>query len=479
MEKINRPAPLGKLRLYVAAVFIAYLYHLVRYADQELWNSIYSVYYVLLIPALITLHFSLRGFRGLTEERLFVLYWAWVFVSRLLNGDFFLTNDADMVINLGLACVFLSVCLVLERPLRQRFLDWICTATAAYYTLLCIPAMYAVLYRKELFNPLTGSQLCGFEGTISRLTMFYKSSNEITLWFFISFFLLVYLFCRSKNIFCRIPIVLAAVLNYLALSMTFSRNGMLAFSFGVGLLAGAIAMRYMKRRELGRKILVSALLFCLFTAGAYFSFDVSAAVVRRASDAVLSVQSQTGTEDAEILSENETADTDSEQTETAAEKDSAAYIDDRSLLDDSERFMIYESIIPTMQQEPMRLLRGCLCKDVMSIANEVMPKTRPHYHNSYLQALNITGLPGLALLLAFSVLLVVKIIRLYFSSAPLELKSFLIILTGIFFYNLLETSLFVAADIRAFIFYILAGAILAGYREYVLASGRKEPPADH
>ncbi len=72
-----------------------------------------------------------------------------------------------------------------------------------------------------------------------------------------------------------------------------------------------------------------------------------------------------------------------------------------------------------------------------------------------------------------------KIIRLYFSSAPLELKSFLIILTGIFFYNLLETSLFVAADIRAFIFYILAEAILAGYREYVPASGMKEPTADH
>lgn len=166
---------------------------------------------------------------------------------------------------------------------------------------------------------------------------------------------------------------------------------------------------------------------------------------------------------AQGLAPEETAETSQEQTGTV--KNDMTYTDERSLLDDSERLMIYESIIPTMEQEPLRLLRGCLCEDVMEISNQVMPKTKPHFHNSYLQAFNITGLPGLGLLLAFSLLLVVKIVRLFFSSAPMEQKVLLMILTGIFSYNLLETSLFVAADTRAFIFYIVAGAVLACYQD--------------
>lgn len=160
---------------------------------------------------------------------------------------------------------------------------------------------------------------------------------------------------------------------------------------------------------------------------------------------------------AQGLAPEETAETSQEQTGTV--KNDMTYTDERSLLDDSERLMIYESIIPTMEQEPLRLLRGCLCEDVMEISNQVMPKTKPHFHNSYLQAFNITGLPGLGLLL------VVKIVRLFFSSAPMEQKVLLMILTGIFSYNLLETSLFVAADTRAFIFYIIAGAVLACYQD--------------
>ena len=114
-----------------------------------------------------------------------------------------------------------------------------------------------------------------------------------------------------------------------------------------------------------------------------------------------------------------------------------------------------------MRQEPLRLLRGCLCVDVMKIANPLLPTPVPHYHNTFLQVLCIAGLPGLLLTLLFCVLLAGKIIRLLFSAVPLEIKGLTILLIGLFIYNMLEVSLFVAADTRAFTAYIVAGAVIA------------------
>ena len=76
--------------------------------------------------------------------------------------------------------------------------------------------------------------------------------------------------------------------------------------------------------------------------------------------------------------------------------------------------------------------------------------------------------------LAFCLLLSVKIIKLYFSPAPLGMKVLSMILVGSLVYNLLEVSLFYSADIRAFMFYILAGAVLAAYRDYVVVTPCEE-----
>ena len=99
--------------------------------------------------------------------------------------------------------------------------------------------------------------------------------------------------------------------------------------------------------------------------------------------------------------------------------------------------------------------------DVMKIANTLLPTQVPHYHNTFLQVLCIAGLPGLLLTLLFCALLAVKIILLFFSNVPLEIKALTLLLIGLFIYNMLEVSLFVAADTRAFTAYIVAGAVIA------------------
>ena len=143
-----------------------------------------------------------------------------------------------MVLNIGLSCVMLAVCTLLKGRDRQRFLDWISLAVCGFYSLLSLCGLYAVLFRKELYNPLTGGSLCGFwyTGGLARLQLLGKHANEVAVWFFLSFFLLMYLFFRHKSLLWRIPIVAAALMNYLNLCMTFSRSNRVAFSVCISLL---------------------------------------------------------------------------------------------------------------------------------------------------------------------------------------------------------------------------------------------------
>lgn len=443
-----------------AAVMLVFLFHLLRYPFADIWGGIYTVYYPFLVPVLLAFTVYFRRGEWEREEKLFLLFWAWVFVSRLLNGDFYLTKDADMVLNTGMSYVFLVVCLMLKGKSRQRLLDGVSLAVIAFYSLLALACLCSVLLRKELYNPLTGTFLCGFYAGTFRLTAFGKNPNECTMWFFLAFYLIVYQVFRQKSWWLRVPLLLAAVLNYIILGMTFSRNGMLAFSVCFGLLIVILALQKLSLRKLGTKLLVTAALLAVFAPAAYLSFGATATAMNRISGALVQVAVQ----EAEAMP--------AESGLSPAEEQDNMYIDNRGL-EDSGRIAIFKSIIPTMQQEPLRLLRGCLCLDVMKISNTVLPKIKPHFHNTFLQLFCLTGLPGLVLILAFCGLLAVRILRLIFSDAPLEVKALTLILIGSFAYNLLEVSLFVAADTRAFTAYIVAGAVMAYDNEMRPRRGEK------
>ena len=459
------------------AIFVIFVYHLLRYVHPDIWGQIYCVYYMFLVPALVAVYFARKRPDRPVELTLFILYWIWIFISRLLNGDFFLTQDGDMVLNIGLSCVMLAVCTLLKGRDRQRFLDWISIAVCGFYSLLSVCGLYAVLFRKELYNPLTGGSLCGFwyTGGLARLQLLGKHANEVAVWFFLSFFLLMYLFFRRKSLLWRIPVVAAAVTNYISLCMTFSRSNRVAFSVCFSLLLVMVVIQRLSGTKRSRQLLAALGLLLILLPLSYKSFDLAAETVGKVSYELVDAE-QKAVPDTPVDTEQKAApDTpvDAEQPAAgieAAAADLGGYSDNRGF-SDSGRLAIYKTIVPTMRQEPMRLLRGCLCVDVMKIANPLLPTPAPHYHNTFLQVLCIAGLPGLLLTLLLCVLLAVKVIRLFFSDAPLEIKALTLLLIGLFIYNMLEISLFVAADTRAFTAYIVAGAVIA-YGNEIQGQGR-------
>ena len=89
-------------------------------------------------------------------------------------------------------------------------------------------------------------------------------------------------------------------------------------------------------------------------------------------------------------------------------------------------------------------------------------------HNAFMQALMVTGVPGLLLLVLWTVLVVIKMLKFFFcklSSVALADKILTLPLAGFFVCNLAENLLFGWLDISSYVFYIAAGCLIANHYE--------------
>ena len=138
--------------------------------------------------------------------------------------------------------------------------------------------------------------------------------------------------------------------------------------------------------------------------------------------------------------------------------------DARAITDDNGRFSIYRTIPEIFKRDPKRLLIGCLDEERMSVTNELLqPSAVSHLHNSFLDVLNNTGLPGLILALGFCVLLAVDACRVFFTenaAVGISEKVLTIPLAGIMGYSMLESLLFVKQDFRSLSFFLICGYVI-------------------
>lgn len=62
--------------VYTAAVMLTFVFHLIRYLQNNIWGSIYAVYYPCLVSVLIAFTLYFRRGEWKREEKLFLLFWA-------------------------------------------------------------------------------------------------------------------------------------------------------------------------------------------------------------------------------------------------------------------------------------------------------------------------------------------------------------------------------------------------------------------
>ena len=144
------------------------------------------------------------------------------------------------------------------------------------------------------------------------------------------------------------------------------------------------------------------------------------------------------------------------------------------------RNLVWKCVISLLHMQPERLLHGSLDNEYMTMINIFISATDPgaivaNTHNFFLETLMLTGLPGLLLALAFTLILVWRMVRVFFAAgAELSVKLLTLPLATVLLKNMGETTLLRYDDITNYVFFLAAGAFLAFSYELFPEKSRKK-----
>lgn len=119
------------------------VFFMVSPAAPEHWSALYSVYGRCAIIAMLALYFWKCGLRGTVEVKLVIWYAIWLFVTRLLNTDYYLENEFDLVLKSFLCAAVLSTGLVLDSAQRRHFFDIVIAIVGGFYFIVAVLAITA------------------------------------------------------------------------------------------------------------------------------------------------------------------------------------------------------------------------------------------------------------------------------------------------------------------------------------------------
>lgn len=459
--------------IFLFCVSLMFAAFMVKQINSYLWDTLYATVFVAAFPILAAFFLYFGGLKLGAEVKLLFAFWVWFLISRILNGSEAFTNEFATWVGFGMFFVTCAAGLMASAEQRRRLLNWVGGIACGYYTALAVTSVVCAVMRISILNPITQGQICAMHNFgFYRLIVLDNNPNIGALWFFEVFFLLVYFFFSCRKKLWRIPIVFAAAANYFAMMLTYCRSIKIGFSVCIAMLTMLLAMRYLPLKKHWQKAATVVLATVLFIPLAYKSFDGADYIFNSAREAVAAAENESSTEPVEVATPapstlSATMTPVSNNAEATPETD--AYGDTRdlgkSILSLSNRVPIYESAFITLKEEPIRLLRGCYWEDIMSIAKPMLKQHNVHFHNFLLQTLIYTGLVGFMLALAYCVLLVVRMVRYFFSEderAGFSEKLLTLPLTGIMLHSMLEPILFNAVDFGSLAFFLIAGVFL-GY----------------
>ena len=477
MEALSITKKQDRLPLFmaVAAAGMLLFYLFIPVAPLR-WHDLYLSYGKTAIVAMAAVYFYCRGFSGTMEIKLVLYYTIWFFLSRLLNHDLYLQNELDITLSRLLCCVMLPVGMLLTADQRRRLLDCVVAVACLFYFVTALIGLYACIFGVFFYVPPEGA-VFGIDNYYYGYSFYYiiawETNRTISaVWFYLAWCMMVYEFFRCENKLWRIPITLAWLVFHLAIAFCFCRSIKLAVCANTVMLVVLWCVQKLRTRSKGLRtalivvlaaasFLLSYKSFDLMTGAAEFVYNQLDTDIERTSDMFFGPNYRKRNEEHQTFSDNRDM--------------------DYTVGKLSGRSAIYKSVIPALKAEPRRILIGKLSHKVMDYAHTVLDYPYFHIHNYLLQVLLLTGLPGFLLVLAFSVLLVIRCVRLFFSEAALTEKLLVLPISGIFMYGMLETILFTDSadqraltDFRELFFFLLAGFVLAAYYEQFPASPKTQ-----
>lgn len=477
------------------AVFILLCYYMVWPVNFYLAESVKVTYYVILVPLLVGGVMYFRRLQDGLEYRLLLGYWLWFSLSRIINNNPTLKYDFQFVFDLSLMLPFFALGLAQSREERRKYLDWLSAAVGGYHFIVGLIALLAFLRRANVINPITeGSLGIITEADYARINVFDTHPNVTGFWFLMALFLMIYEFFACRKKLWRIPILASAAVDLIVIAISYSRSVRVSMALAMALLAAMLLFKLLEKRSrvLCWTVIVVGMLAVVWAAyeGSGLCADVMATLsyevsgTRPMAEAVQQTDGgAAGATRAQYPFPAEAVTLSGPRTglsASPAELSSGGLVrsDPRvksgSLEDvSSGRIYIWRGAFQAIGVDPSVLWKGKLVKDVMTIANTFIDPALTwgepaHFHNSLLQVLMTTGVPGLAFAGAFLALLVYRSLRLLFCRdmrVTAAMRSLALPVVATLPHFMLEAGLFTTCDVRTLFFFLMCGMALGAERE--------------
>ena len=496
--------------VFAALVLFEFSTLLVALLIPQRAADLHAAYGQLLIAALAGFYFAAAGLPRKAELRIFLLWMVWLLLSRWLSRDFYLFIDRPILLNNLLSFLLLAAGTVLDAKQRQRFLRALTIVYAGFFVLAAAAALFVVLTGTYLHIPPENIWITlfprGYYGMKMRtLNLFSVHRLTTAPRLFLAWCLLLVQILRVRRKLWVVPLGLGMLILHLAVSLCFSRSVQISFSVACA-LAALLAVYRRPGLSGAKRLLLLVLVPLLCLPLAYKSFDLCTGVVAKLRAGIVPRYEQfyrsSGRQfdpeglfglEADVPDETETEDPQAQAAASGAassqtrsdETPEDAFTDQRRLAGNvtlTGRTDIWKSIIPSVREKPSILFYGQPSKEIMPLANKYIPSTeyKAYMHNLFAQAFMLTGLPGTLLVLAWCVLLLIKLVRAFFRRAqdvPITYAILTIPLACVFLYDMVEVVIFTNFDVSGYVFLLLAGLFLAEYEELSPRGANKHPPA--
>lgn len=408
----------------------------------------------------------------------------WYAVTRILNGFHYLQDESGFLPRLG--CFILMIYPLAaewKAESREKAFHFCLAFFAGVLTVLAWVSLYAAL-RGEPVQPFSFARVIGFNDVYgARLNLWDLHPNVTAAIFVAGFGMSLCGVFLTRRWPAKAAYAVAAVSLFASASLTVSRTAMIAASLeAAGFVFLLIAGRLPSKKK-ALCIVLALLLACGTAYGAYKGYEAIVSGVASASQALQRAVGTPVPAEPELPSADTTKDpaapaADSIPAFSQTEDGSPASTAGEGILPQNRELTqdlltltgrtndIYGAALPVLKQRPSILLTGSLDGETISIATRMAGRPLYHWHNSLLQTLMLTGVPGFLAAAAFLVLVVIAGVRTFFSGkAPLYRRVLVLPVAGLCLQGMLESYLFCQVELPFYFFLVLSGYLLAFDRE--------------
>lgn len=446
----------------VGAFLIGYVFvvHMVIDASGE-WNGLFHVIYTACVFSeflvIFLCIFTLRADR--LSAKMVTAYLVWLVLSRPLCGDTKLTVNIELITIVAFCTSIMCYALSLDAVYRRRLVAVFSVIICVFYLVIAVSIIYVAVTRTVVRLPFDITVGIKSEGEMRYVTVFGRQRSIAAQWSCLSFCLTAYLIyiCRSK--IARIFLGISEVFFFVAVSLSLSRTAMASLAAAVAMLTALLAQKVLTNKKDTVRVLAALLAAIAVLPAAYKLQSAAGSAVEHLSQQYISFFDDEETSNAGTAMDAHTG----KVTELAEE--GVLYTETRNS-DNTKmlggRVKLWKCILSVLRFEPERFLHGGSVDDYMTLVCIFGKEVVINTHNFLLEPLLLTGIPGFFAVFTFTAILVVRMIKVFFSKeADGRAKLLTVLLGSLLIRNMGEAQIFRVDDITNYVFCLAVGAFLA------------------